>query len=128
MLHTAYVHREAYRLHEHMTGLIGEIEDPRERLLAGLTTSMRLVRESPALSGWFATADSPIGAEITAKAELIAIADAVAAMQGANSSSGPPPVNMCARGETAGLQVGVTLGMAAQSHSTAASNPADDRR
>ena len=71
VLHTAYVHRESYRLHEHMTGLIGEIEDPRERLLAGLTTSMRLVRESPALSGWFATADSPIGAEMAEQSEVI---------------------------------------------------------
>ncbi len=71
VLHTAYVHREAYRLHEHMTGLIGEIGDPRERLLAGLTTSMRLVRESPALSRWFATTDSPIGAEMAEQSEVI---------------------------------------------------------
>ena len=71
VLHTAYVHREAYRLHEQMTGLIAEIRDPRERLLAGLTISMRLGRESPALSRWFATTDSPIGAEMAEQSEVI---------------------------------------------------------
>jgi AcrR family transcriptional regulator len=70
-LYTAYVHREAYRLHQQMTELIGEIADPRDRLLAGLTTSMRLVRESPALSSWFTTADSPIGAEMAEQSEVI---------------------------------------------------------
>ncbi len=71
VLHTAYVHREAYRLHEQLTALIGGIPDPRERLLAGLTTAMRLVRESPALSAWFATADSPMGAEMAEQSEVI---------------------------------------------------------
>lgn len=71
VLHTAYVHREAYRLHEQLTELIGGIPDPRERLLAGLTTSMRLVRDSPALSSWFTTADSPIGAEMAEQSEVI---------------------------------------------------------
>jgi AcrR family transcriptional regulator len=71
VLHTAYVHREAYRLHEQMTELIGGIPDPRERLLAGLSESMKLVRESPALSSWFATTDSPIGAEMAEQSEVI---------------------------------------------------------
>jgi AcrR family transcriptional regulator len=71
VLHTAYVHRESYRLHEQMTELVNGIPDPRERLLVGLTTSMRLVRESPALSSWFATADSPIGAEMAEQSEVI---------------------------------------------------------
>ena len=35
--------------------LIDDISDPRERLLAGLTATMRLVRDSPALSSWFTT-------------------------------------------------------------------------
>ncbi|SBS75172.1 conserved hypothetical protein [uncultured Mycobacterium sp.] len=71
VLHTAYVHREAYRLHEQMTELISGISDPRERLLAGLTMSMELVRDSPALSSWFATADSPIGAEMAEQSEVV---------------------------------------------------------
>jgi AcrR family transcriptional regulator len=70
-LHTAYVHRETYRLHERLTELIDGISDPRERLLTGLTTSMTLVRKSPALSSWFATADSPIGAEMAEQSEVI---------------------------------------------------------
>lgn len=72
VLHTAYVHREAYRLHQQMTALIGGIDDPRQRLLAGLTMSMQLVRESPALSAWFAAAGSPIGAEMAEQSEVIA--------------------------------------------------------
>ncbi|WP_179471569.1 TetR/AcrR family transcriptional regulator [Mycolicibacterium vinylchloridicum] len=71
VLHTAYVHREAYRLHEQMTELVNGIPDPRERLLAGLSASMKLVRESPALSSWFATTDSPIGAEMAEQSEVI---------------------------------------------------------
>ncbi|KDF01100.1 TetR family transcriptional regulator [Mycolicibacterium aromaticivorans JS19b1 = JCM 16368] len=71
VLYTAYVHREAYRLYEQLTELIDGIPDPRERLLTGLTTSMTLVRDSPALSSWFATADSPIGAEIAEQSEVI---------------------------------------------------------
>lgn len=70
-LHTAYVHREAYRLYQQISELIDGIADPRERLIAGLTTSMRLVRESPALSSWFATNDSPIGAEMAEQSEVI---------------------------------------------------------
>jgi AcrR family transcriptional regulator len=71
VLHTAYVHREAYRLHEQMTELVNGIPDPRERLLVGLGASMKLVRDSPALSSWFATADSPIGAEMAEQSEVI---------------------------------------------------------
>jgi AcrR family transcriptional regulator len=71
VLHTAYVHREAYRLHEQMTELVSGIPDPRERLLVGLGASMKLVRDSPALSSWFATADSPIGAEMAEQSEVI---------------------------------------------------------
>ena len=71
VLHTAYVHREAYRLHEQMTELVNGIPDPRERLLAGLGASMQLVRESPALSSWFAATESPIGAEMAEQSEVI---------------------------------------------------------
>ncbi len=70
-LHTAYVHREALRLHEQMSELVNEIGDPCERLVSGVTASLRLVRESPALSAWFATANSPIGAEMAEQSEVI---------------------------------------------------------
>src|SRR6202167_1112519 len=54
-LRTAYVNRETYRLFDAIKEKISGITDPRERLSAGITTTLRLVRESPALSSWFAT-------------------------------------------------------------------------
>jgi len=70
-LYTAYMHREAYALHKQISELITGIDDPRERLLGGLTSAMRLVRQSPALRSWFATTDSPIGAEMAEQSEVI---------------------------------------------------------
>ena len=70
-LHTAYVHREAYALHSKMTERIADIADPRERLVAGFLTSLDLVRQSPALSSWFATNGSPIGVEIAEQSDVI---------------------------------------------------------
>lgn len=70
-LHTAYVHREAYALHSRMTERIAEIADPRERLIAGFLTSLELVRQSPALSSWFATNGTPIGVEIAEQSDVI---------------------------------------------------------
>jgi AcrR family transcriptional regulator len=70
-LHTAYVHREAYRLYREMTEQINSVVDPRERLIEGMMTSMRNVRESPALASWFATTQRPIGAEMAEQSEVI---------------------------------------------------------
>ncbi|MET0897926.1 MAG: TetR/AcrR family transcriptional regulator [Mycobacterium sp.] len=70
-LHTAYVHREAYALHSRMTERIADIDDPRERLVAGFLTSLYLVRQSPALSSWFATNGTPIGVEIAEQSDVI---------------------------------------------------------
>jgi AcrR family transcriptional regulator len=70
-LRTAYVHREAYRLHDAITEKITGIDDPRRRLIAGLTTTLRSVRESPALSSWFATTQPPIGGEVAEHSEVI---------------------------------------------------------
>src|ERR1700761_1908962 len=53
-LRTAYVHREAYRLSREIKRQISGIEDPRERLIASIAVTLRMVRESPALSSWFA--------------------------------------------------------------------------
>ncbi|MFZ0716109.1 TetR/AcrR family transcriptional regulator, partial [Mycobacterium sp.] len=47
-LRTAYVARETHRLSESID--VDDIEDPRERLVAGIVTTLRLVRESPSLS------------------------------------------------------------------------------
>src|SRR5438067_10805487 len=60
-LRTAYVHRETRRLSRAIAERIDGIEDPRERLLASMIAALRMVRESPALSAWFAISRPPIG-------------------------------------------------------------------
>jgi len=71
-LRTAYVARETNRLSESIDDHIIGIEDPRERLVAGIVTTLRLVRESPALSAWFATTAPPLGAELAEQSDVIA--------------------------------------------------------
>jgi AcrR family transcriptional regulator len=70
-LYTAYVHRESYRLYREMTDQITSVVDPRERLIEGMLSSLRNVRESPALSSWFATTQRPIGAAMAEESEVI---------------------------------------------------------
>jgi AcrR family transcriptional regulator len=70
-LYTAYVHRESYRLYREMTEQIASVADPAQRLVEGIITSLRNVRESPALSSWFATTQRPIGGEIAEQSEVI---------------------------------------------------------
>jgi AcrR family transcriptional regulator len=68
-LRNAYVARETHRLSESID--VDDIEDPRERLVAGILTTLRLVRESPALSAWFATTSGPLGAELAEQSDVI---------------------------------------------------------
>jgi len=70
-LYTAYVHRETYRVFSAMGKRIAGIADPHERLLEGVVASLRNVRESPALSSWFASAQRPIGGEMAERSEVI---------------------------------------------------------
>jgi AcrR family transcriptional regulator len=70
-LYTAYVHRESYRLYREMTEQIAGVNDPAQRLIEGMITSLRKVRESPALASWFATTQRPIGGEIAEQSEVI---------------------------------------------------------
>jgi AcrR family transcriptional regulator len=70
-LYIAYVHRESYRLYREMTEQIMSVTDPAERLIEGMMTSLRNVRESPALASWFATTQRPIGAEMAEQSEVI---------------------------------------------------------
>jgi AcrR family transcriptional regulator len=70
-LHTAYVHRESYRLYREMTNQIMSVTDPAERLIEGMMASLRNVRESPALASWFATTQRPIGVEMAEQSEVI---------------------------------------------------------
>ena len=70
-LRTGYVNRETYRLFDAIKEKIGAITEPRERLSAGITTTLRLVRESPALSSWFAITQPPIGGELAGQSDVI---------------------------------------------------------
>jgi AcrR family transcriptional regulator len=93
-LRTAYVHRETRRLSAVIEDRIGGIDDPRRRLVAGIVTTLRLVRESPALSAWFATTAPPIGAELAEQSDVIAaLANAFV-----NSLGADHPANVAGRG------------------------------
>ena len=70
-LRTAYVHRETYRLYDAIKEQISDVDDPRERLVAGITTTLRLVRENPALASWFAATQPPLGGEMAEQSEVI---------------------------------------------------------
>lgn len=70
-LRTAYVNRETYRLFDAIKEKISGVSEPRERLSAGIVTTLRLVRESPALSSWFAITQPPIGGELAEQSDVI---------------------------------------------------------
>jgi AcrR family transcriptional regulator len=70
-LHTAFVNREAYRLYHQISEQISGVDEPRERLIAGITASLEMVRRSPALASWFAATEPPIGGEIAEQSEVI---------------------------------------------------------
>ncbi|WKG02012.1 TetR/AcrR family transcriptional regulator [Mycolicibacterium sp. HK-90] len=70
-LYTAYVHREARRLYLDVSEQVAAVADPAERLIEGVITALRAVRESPALSSWFATTQRPIGGEMAEHSEVI---------------------------------------------------------
>jgi AcrR family transcriptional regulator len=71
VLYTAYVHRETYRVFRALGERITDIEDPHRRLLEGIVAALRSVRESPALSSWFASTQRPIGGELAERSEVI---------------------------------------------------------
>jgi AcrR family transcriptional regulator len=71
-LRTAYVHRETHRLGREIIAHTGDIEDPRERLVASILVTLKMVRESPALASWFATTRPPVGGELAGQSEVIA--------------------------------------------------------
>jgi len=70
-LRTAYVHRETHRLGRELLPLIERIEDPRERLVAAITATLRMVRENPALAAWFGSSRLPIGGEMAGQSQVI---------------------------------------------------------
>jgi AcrR family transcriptional regulator len=70
-LRTAYVNRETNRLNQQIIEQLTGVDDPRERLIAGVTAGLRLVRQSPALAAWFAAAEAPIGGAIAEESDLV---------------------------------------------------------
>jgi AcrR family transcriptional regulator len=68
-LRSAYVARATHRLADSID--VDHIEDPQQRLITGILTALLLVRESPALSAWFATRSGPLGAELAEKSDVI---------------------------------------------------------
>jgi AcrR family transcriptional regulator len=71
-LRTAYVHRETRRLSRAIKDQIDGIDDPRERLIASIIATLRMVRDSPALASWFAITRPPVGGELAGQSEVIA--------------------------------------------------------
>ncbi|MCW2653380.1 MAG: hypothetical protein QOE41_3176 [Mycobacterium sp.] len=70
-LHTAFVRRETYRLHDTIIEEITGVEDPGERLVEGVVVGLRLVRNSPALSSWFSPSHPPLGVAIAEQDDVI---------------------------------------------------------
>jgi hypothetical protein len=72
VLRTAYVHRETHRLGRAIKEQIDGIDEPRERLIASITATLRMVRSTPALASWFAVTRPPIAGELAERSEVIA--------------------------------------------------------
>jgi AcrR family transcriptional regulator len=70
-LYTAYVHREAHRVFRALGERVSSTTDPGARLVDSIIESLRQVRESPALSSWFAPSHRPIGGEMAERSEVI---------------------------------------------------------
>ena len=99
-LRTAYVHREAYRLSREIKRRIDGVDDPRERLIASIAVTLRMVRESPALASWFAVTRPPIGGEIAGHSEVItalaaAFMNSLGSEDPANRAPSAAPVGWC---------------------------------
>jgi len=91
-LRAAYVARETHRLAESID--VDHIKDPQERLVTGIVTTLRLVRESRSLSAWFATNSGPLGAELAEQSDVITgLATAFVASLGHDH-----PANVAGRG------------------------------
>jgi AcrR family transcriptional regulator len=72
-LYTAYVHRETHRVFAELGALEtgSEARTPGELLVNGILASLHRVRESPALSAWFAPDRRPIGGDMAERSEVI---------------------------------------------------------
>ncbi|OSC38695.1 TetR/AcrR family transcriptional regulator [Mycobacterium decipiens] len=70
-LRTAYVHRETRRLGREIMRKIDGVEDTHDRLITGITATLRMVRDNPALAAWFASTRPPIGGEMAGQSAVI---------------------------------------------------------
>ncbi|MCV7174072.1 TetR/AcrR family transcriptional regulator [Mycobacterium manitobense] len=70
-LHASYVHREAQRLYQELARRVGGLTDPAERLVEGVLTAVTSVRDSPAMSSWFASTERPIGGQMAEQSEVV---------------------------------------------------------
>ena len=68
-LHAAYVQREARAAGQRLAEEARGFDDPRRRLLAGMTGALELVRGNPALSAWFTAV--PMGVGLAEESEVV---------------------------------------------------------
>ncbi|MEN4449440.1 TetR/AcrR family transcriptional regulator [Mycobacterium sp. SM3041] len=67
----AYLHREARLISREVNDSVEGIVDPQERLTAAILNTLKIVRESPALSAWFRPDDAPIGGDLAAHSDVV---------------------------------------------------------
>ena len=70
-LYTAFVHRETHRVFRDRGARLDPTATPAQRLVDAILGALRLVRENPALSSWFAPSQRPIGGEMAERSDLI---------------------------------------------------------
>ncbi len=70
-LRAAFVHREARQIGADVASRVGDIDDPRERLVEAMATGLRLVRDDVALAPWFAAGDAGGTARLAQSSEVI---------------------------------------------------------
>ncbi len=70
-LRTAFVHRAARRIGASVLRDVGSVGDPAKRLVAIVTTSLRLVRGEPTLMAWFEASDAGATVQLAQSSEVI---------------------------------------------------------
>ncbi|OBI89173.1 TetR/AcrR family transcriptional regulator [Mycobacterium asiaticum] len=94
-LRIAYVHRETHRTGRQILQRIDGVQDPHERLVVGITETLRMVRNSPPLSAWFDVARVPIAGELASRSDVITAM--VASFLGSSGPDDPATVQRRAR-------------------------------
>lgn len=71
-LRQAFMHREARRLSHSVATAISNIDDPAQRMVEAVLTSLRGVRANPVLAAWFASEDGGTTTELAGASPVIA--------------------------------------------------------